>query len=322
MTYVVGIDGGGTKTEAAVADVTGRILGAGAAGPSNHLSVGLEAAVGSVKEAVRAVTAAAGLSEVVCEVLCAGLAGVGRESDRMAMRPAIERLGLSRKVLLDHDAAIALAGATGCKPGVIVLAGTGSVAFGMNADGQQVRSGGLGHLLGDEGSAYWIGLRALNAAARALDGRGPETLMAAKLTAQLGASNLMGIVDGIYRTYKDKSNVAAFARLAGEAAAAGDRLAQEILAEAGRELALAANAVARRLWPPAQPFELAYAGGVFNLGEAVLRSFRDEVLQSTPHARIGAARHKPVVGAVMLALKEMGAALSDELLGRLGEATR
>jgi N-acetylglucosamine kinase-like BadF-type ATPase len=322
MAYVIGIDGGGTKTVAAVADSTGRIVGVGPAGPSNYLAVGLEEAKRNIAEAVKSALAAGGMGERRVDVLSAGLAGVGRESGRVAMLAAIESLDLSEKVLLDHDAAIALAGATGGEPGVIVIAGTGSIAFGMNSRGERARAGGLGHVLGDEGSAYWIGLRALSEAVRFLDSRGPETALAAKLMARLGVSDLPSLVQRVYEKHADKSGIAAFAELATEAAQAGDSIAQSILAEAGRELALAANVVIARLGLANQTFHLAYSGGVFKSGEWVLRPFRECVLAAAPAVRLGAPRYTPVIGGVMLGLNALGTKLTEEVLGRLGEMGR
>ncbi|MFC1719339.1 BadF/BadG/BcrA/BcrD ATPase family protein, partial [Candidatus Poribacteria bacterium] len=137
MAFLLGIDGGGTKTIAIAADLQGNVLGRGSSGASNYQTVGLDQAVAAIKEASEIATAAAGTTSHEARIACLGLAGVGRESDRVLVLPTIEKLNLAEKIILEHDAAIALAGALVCEPGIVILAGTGAMAFGMNSAGEQ-----------------------------------------------------------------------------------------------------------------------------------------------------------------------------------------
>jgi N-acetylglucosamine kinase-like BadF-type ATPase len=325
MVHVLGIDGGGTKTVALVADLRGNVLGRGTSGASNYQTVGLDRAVAALKEASEKAAAAAGIAAHRFEVACLGLAGVGRETDRALLLPAITELGLADRIILEHDAAIALAGATACQPGVVVLAGTGAMAFGMNEEGKKRRSGGWGNILGDEGSAYYIGRRALAAACRAYDGRGPKTALVSRLMEHLKLDHFTDIVKktydrvppllqrGVRGDYKEASpqKIASLALLVSELATAGDEVATTILRDAAGELALAANAVIKGLGMQDEQFQVAVSGSVFKAGEPLLIPFAESVKSTAPRAEITSPRFEPAMGAVFLALQEVGVELSN-----------
>ena len=309
MVYVLGIDGGATKTLALAADFRGNVLGRGMSGASNYQTVGLDQAIAALKEASEAAMAAAGIDRF--EVACFGLAGVGRESDRDLLLPAIRELGLADKIILEHDAAIALAGATAGQPGVVVLAGTGAMAFGMNNKGETRRAGGWGSILADEGSAYYIGRRALAAACRAYDGRGHETALVSKLTGHFGLNHFTDIVRKIYKEEASPQKIASLAPLVSQLAEAGDRIAAEILKDAAEELALAARAVIKGLNMEDEEFQVAASGSVFKAGELLLTPFAEFVKSIAPRAEVISPRFEPAMGAVFLALQAAGADLSE-----------
>jgi N-acetylglucosamine kinase len=304
MVYMLGIDGGGTKTIALAADFQGNVLGRGISGASNYQIVGLDRAIAALKEASEAAMAAAGIDRF--EVACFGLAGVGRESDRDLLLPAIRELGLADEIILEHDAAIALAGATACQPGVVVLAGTGAMAFGMNSSGETKRAGGWGNVLADEGSAYYIGRRALAAACRAYDGRGSETALVSVLMEHFGLDQFTDIVRKIYGEEASPQKMASLAPLVSQSAEAGDRVAAEILRDAAEELALAASAVIKGLNMEDEEFQVAASGSVFMAGELLLTPFAESVKSIAPGAKVTAPRFEPAMGAVFLALKAAG----------------
>ena len=222
------------------------------------------------------------------------------------MLPAIERLNLADRVILDHDASIALAGALACQPGVVVLAGTGAMAFGMNRSGEKRRAGGWGSILGDEGSAYYIGWRALAAACRAYDGRGPETTLITRLMEHLGLGDFTDIVKEIYGKQTLPGKIASLAPLVSRAAKDGDEVAAIILKDAAEELALAASAVIEGLNMQDEAFEIAVSGSVFKAGEHLVTSFSKYLRSTAPHAEIIAPRFEPAMGAVFLALQKAG----------------
>jgi N-acetylglucosamine kinase len=309
MVYVLGVDGGGTKTIAVAADFQGNVLGRGISGASNYQTVGLDRAIVALKKASEAAMFAAGIDRF--KIACFGLAGVGRKSDRDLLLPAIEKLELADRIILVHDAAIALAGATACQPGVVVLAGTGAMAFGMNSKGETRRAGGWGNVLADEGSAYYIGRRALAAACRAYDGRGHETSLVSKLMEHFGLDNFTDIVRKIYKEEASPQKIASLAPLVSQLAEAGDRVAAEILKDAAEELALAARAVIKGLNMEDEEFQVAASGSVFRAGELLLTPFAESVKSMAPRAKVIPPRFEPAMGAVFLALKAAGVDLSE-----------
>jgi len=217
MSYVLGIDGGGTKTVGMAADMQGNVLGRGVSGASNYQTVGLDQAVAAINEASEQ---AARVADGKCKAVCLGLAGVAREKDRSLLLPAIEKLDLAEKIILEHDAAIALAGALACEPGVVVLAGTGAMAFGINYSGAKRRANGWGSVLGDEGSAYYIGRCALTAACKAYDGRGPKTTLIKRLMEHLDLDDFTDIVREIYGKQTSPKDIASLAPLVSQVAGA------------------------------------------------------------------------------------------------------
>ena len=306
MAYVLGIDGGGTKTVALAADLQGNVLGRGISGASNYQTVGLAQALVAIEEASEGAIAAAGITAREFEVACPGLAGAGRERDRVLLLPAIKKLNLAEKVILEHDAAIALAGALACQPGVVILAGTGAMAFGMNSVGEKRRAGGWGSILGDEGSAYYIGRRALAAVCRAYDGRGPETMLMNSLMEHLGLTDFTDIVKEIYSKQTSPEAIASLAPLVSQAAKDGDEPAATILRDAAEELALTASAVIGGLNMQDEAFQVAISGGVFEAGEPMLTPFSEYLKLTAPHAQIIPPRFEPAMGAIFLALQAVG----------------
>ena len=311
MLYVLGIDGGGTKTIALAADLRGNVLGRGTSGSANYQTVGLGTAIAVLKEASEAAIADAGIKIHKFEIACFGLAGVGRETDRALLFPAIKELQLANKIILKHDAAIALAGATACQPGVVVLAGTGSMAFGMNRSGETERAGGWGNILADEGSAYYIGRRALIAACRAYDGRGQKTALVDGLVDHLALEHFTDIVKRIYDKETSPQKIASLAPLVSRLAKAGDEVATEILKDAGEELALAANAVIKAVDMAEEEFQVATSGSVFKAGELLLKPFAESVKSIAPCAKIIPPQFEPVMGAVFLALQKADVAIES-----------
>jgi N-acetylmuramic acid 6-phosphate etherase len=295
----LGIDGGGTHTVALLGDRAGTVLGRGTAGPSNRQAVGTERAMAALDEAVSAAFAAAGRTRGPVASACLGLAGADRPEDQAVIREWAERVRLAGQVEVTSDAAILLAAGTPEGWGLVLIAGTGSIAFGRAADGRRARAGGWGHLLGDEGSAYALVIAALQAVARAADGRGPATSLTERLLARLGVSQPQGLIAAVYRSGRDRADLAALAPLVVEAAE-DDAVAAAIVEEAAAELAQAGAAVALQLgW--SGPLPVALAGGLL-LGsegyrERVLRRLRSLDVQPGAVALV----EEPARGALQLA---------------------
>ncbi|MBD3182432.1 hypothetical protein GF312_09085 [Candidatus Poribacteria bacterium] len=302
MKYVLGIDGGGTKTLAFLADMQGIVLGKGTAGSSNYQTVGISSALESIRESVNIAFEDSAIKPGTATAACIGLAGAGRDEDREILRPEIEKLILANRVILTHDAAIALAGATVGKPGVVVIAGTGAMAFGINKTGHEARANGWGNILGDEGSAYYIGRKALISACRAYDGRGRDTGLIKALIGYMKLNHFTDIVKKIYRNGYSTKEVADMAVMVGDLAKEGDKVSLEILRDAGRELATAAVAVIEKLGMKYYNFPVAMSGSVFNAGEALTETFSKTVKNFAADVEIIDSAFKPAMGAVFMAL--------------------
>jgi N-acetylglucosamine kinase-like BadF-type ATPase len=302
---VLGVDGGGTKTQAIITDEEGRTLGEGLAGPSNPLRVGVSNAAAAVREAVDRACASADMRRTDIASAEIGLAGVRRADLKEHMADALRRtLGISSlEVVTDAD--IALYGATGGKPGLVLIAGTGSICCGKNARRKHVCAGGWGPLAGDEGSGSWIARRALQAVAQATDGRGEATSLDDAACQYFNVATPDDLSLAIYAPSMTNERIAGFARHVIEAAAGNDAAACGIIADAGRELAAAACTVIRKLRIERETFQVAYVGGVFSAGELVLAPLRAGVKRVAPHAFLAPPQLSPAVAAATMAREQM-----------------
>lgn len=303
---VVGVDGGATRTLALLADAaTGRVVGRGEAGPSNIQAVGEEAALRELGLATDRAFAAAGLPRAAVGAACLGLAGIDLDG-----RDVIDRwatgVGLTDRLSVANDAALLFAAGTPEGWGLAVIAGTGSNCLTLGPDGHEARAGGWGYVMGDEGSAYLVGLRGLRAACRAADGIGEPTALLAAYLGKLGSADPRDFIPTVYRGAWDQAAIAGMAPLVLDAAAAGDATADRIVREEAAELARTAAAAVRhgRLDPGAVP--VALAGGLVLRGERFRGLFLDGLRAAgvTPSA-VGLV-DEPAAGAVVLARKLVG----------------
>lgn len=294
---VLGIDAGGTKTVCQVADATGLIL-AESRGPGANLQNAGELQVEKVlHEVIQAATLQA---DAWPTSACIGMAGVDRPEDAAVVRGILSRLVPRCPVVVVNDALIALeAGAPGAA-GVVVIAGTGSIAYGRDTRGRAARAGGWGYVLGDEGSGYWLGRQALRAVLRASDGRGPATPLTARVLAHYEVSRPQDLVREIYYGRFKPSTVAACASLVEEVANEGDIWAQSLIETGAKELSLAARAVCDRLSLPDGPVIL--AGGIFKAVPRLRAGMVNALTTSRPGIVVRALTHEPAAGAVSLAL--------------------
>jgi len=312
--YVLGIDGGQSVTVAAVCGLEGRLLGVGRAGPANH--VWEPGGVARARKAVMQSTARAGraarLGRVRFEAAFLGITGATEHTRR-----AVEGCVDTKRFRLASDKVNALASVTEGKPGVVVIAGTGTITYGENAKGETADASGWGYLIGDEGGGFWIARQALAAACRGYDGRGEATTLTERLTAAAGVDDLWEVHARIYSGKLSRAEMAGLAVVAAEAAAAGDRAARRILNAAGRELGLAAGVVARKLEMHRQKVMVGMVGGVFDGSPLVRASFGREVRRHAPRAVPARARYAPVIGSALLALKMAGVRITGEVRDNL-----
>lgn len=298
---VVGVDGGGSKTHAVIADTEGRIMGEGTSGPSNPLRVGIARAAAEVSEAINKACEAAQVRREDILAAQIGLAGARRQELRARVCEALSSLGI-RDIEVVSDAEIALYGATDGEPGVVVIAGTGSICCGVNARGKRNCAGGWGPVAGDEGGGAWIARRALRAIAHASDGRGPKTSLMAAACAYFHVTTPEDLATAIYAPTMTNERLAGFGKQVIEAAKAKDPVARDIMAEAGSELGSAVAAVIRNLKLEPERFQVAYVGGVFAAGgDLVLGPMSERILQIAPLAFVAPPRMSPSLAAARMA---------------------
>jgi len=304
--YTIGIDGGGTRTRAVLLDREGIECARATGGSSNYHTAGLQATEASLREAIAGVLGQAGIGIDQVHRIGLGMAGVARPDDLVALRAIVERIGSFRYTVLTHDAEAALVGGAGRRYGVVLIAGTGAIAYGVNAQGDARRVDGWGPLLGDDGSAYWIGRASLRAVARASDARGPATALQASLFEHLGLDDVQQLVPCVYSKDFGPAQVAALAPLVCTAARTGDAVAQEIVRQAGKHLAATLGTVIAGLDMAGEAFDAVLAGGLLQ-GEDLVRGAVIAGLRTiAPRARPIAPRHDAAYGAARLAWESKG----------------
>lgn len=308
MRYVIGIDAGGTKTVGLLADETGTVVRDARGGGANlrvHGELGVEKVVYQVIDALDPPAPVA--------AVCLGIAGADRPEEKELLQGVLRRLGLRQRVRIENDARIALVAGAPEGHGIVVVAGTGSIAYGVDPAGQSARSGGWGSLLGDEGSAFWLGHAAVRHGIRAADGRGPETTLYRRICEKIGVEVPADLVGWFYDQDLPRNRVAELAGLVEEAAAEGDEAAEGLLDQAAWHLASAARAVARQLSFSAR-YPLVLAGGAFRACPSLYR--RLEAGLDLPRARVVRLAVEPARGAVTLALAACGLRSATVSAGR------
>lgn len=324
MKYFLGIDGGQSHTTALIADGGGRILGRGNAGASNHTREpgGRERLIAAVTKSVSEALDDAGLLKPPKGKTTNTLANFKFASAHLAMcgEPEykveiVNELLRADHLVVGHDAPGALAGALAGGEGVVVLAGTGSVACGESAAGKFVRVGGHGYMFGDEGSAFGISCDALRVAL-ALEDRGMPAALNAELLTHFKQPNLKAIAEDFYAGMLSRDRLASFAAKVSKLANRKDPAAVEILEVAAEALADLAIACVGRL--QLSRATISVGGGVFK-SRVLLQSFAEIVMQELPDAKIVHPRFAPEIGALLLAYRQSGKKITSKLLGTLSE---
>ncbi|MBI3405710.1 MAG: hypothetical protein HY046_09670 [Acidobacteria bacterium] len=304
--FYLGFDGGGTKTECLILDDEGRIIAQGNSGPSNALRVGFEKTFVSLAEAGDQALSIARLDSERISGVCAGLAGAGRPRVvKRIMAYLVEKFPVA-DVHVTTDVDVALEAAVGAAPGVVLIAGTGSMAYGRNAASQVARAGGVGPKIGDEGSAYDIGRRAVAAVARARDGLAPVTILADLIPEALECPTW----DMLVEQASEQPDLV-FPRLypvVVEAAEAEDDPAREILFKAALALGQIGVSVIRRLDLEKSEFPLIKAGGVFGHSRLLDTAVDALLASAAPRARIDHLKTAPAIGAARMAIRLMTSA--------------
>ncbi len=298
---VLGIDAGSTKTVCYLADGDGNVLGEARAGGASLRAEGER----GVEKVLRAVMdQARGNAGRDMDAICLGMVGVERDAEGAVVGEIMHRIGAGTRVVVVSDALVALVAGVGEAPGVAIICGTGSIAFGRNAHDQAAQAGGWGHVLGDEGGGYWIGCHALRAVARAADGRGPATALTARVLNHFAVARPADLVVEIDERPVPDHGLAQLARVVQQAHDEGDEAATQILEQAAHELVHAARSVAERLQMRDEAVQFVLAGGVFSGVPWLVEELRRRLPGISPRGQVLRLEVEPAVGAVRLALAE------------------
>lgn len=304
MRAVLGVDGGGSKTHALVADERGEVLGFASSGRSNWEDTGLEAAGAALAEAIGGALAAAQVPPGALAASAFGLAGLDWDPDRPMLGALLDPLGLAGPRRLENDSFIALRAGASRPFGVVVIAGTGHVAAGRDPAGRTVRTLGLGPMYGDFGSATDVAEEAVRAVADAYTGRGPATSLSRLLPPLAGCASAEQLLQRLSRGLVPLPEAAP---LVLQEAEAGDPACRQIVLHAGASLGESAAVVARRLGLGGQRFEMVMAGGLFRSRNRLLEgTLVDTMARQAPQAVPVHLTCKPVVGAALDALDLAG----------------
>ena len=299
--HVLGIDAGGTKTVALLADGEGRIVGEGRAGAANLHTEGELTVEKILHTAID--QAMAGQATPVAAV-CLGMAGVDREYEGALIRQLLQRLGFRAHAVVVNDALIALVAGSGLMHGVVIVSGTGSITYGVSERGWAARAGGWGPTLADEGSGYWIGRRALASVMREMDGRGPATELSSPVLEHFGLGKPEDLVAAVYDQAHARSAIAQLGMVVDRVRASGDRVAMDIMHQAADELALSAASVITRLEMRGEPFTILLSGGMLKDGSWLAQALRSRLAEVAPRSTVAPLLEEPAMGAVRLALAE------------------
>ncbi|WP_081658611.1 BadF/BadG/BcrA/BcrD ATPase family protein [Sporomusa ovata] len=300
MKWVIGIDGGGTKTVGCAAAVNGKILGQVEKGPGNYHITGVAKFTAVISGIIDELAVSCNLKKADLLVVSLGLAGADRVRDREVVLEALAELGLPCCYLVNSDAKIALVAGLGKAEGIVLIAGTGSIAYGINRQGAVIRAGGWGHLASDEGSGYAIGRQAVERGIRAAEGRDKATIVLDMIMEYAGLKSWNDMIGYINNQTTSKGDIAAFARVVGDAAKQGDQVAIEIVKQAGDALASLVESVITRGFGWREAVQVCMYGGIVT-NILLVRERLVEVLAK--RASIVACKTQPVEGAVRLGLE-------------------
>ncbi|BAY21952.1 ATPase, BadF/BadG/BcrA/BcrD type [Calothrix sp. NIES-2100] len=318
MNYVLGIDGGGSKTVCVLMDETRQVISRGEAGASNYQSIGIDAARQSIEFAIMAATDKAIhiTKPIKITAICLGLAGVGRAEDIEVVKGVVKELQNSEflainwalpaaNIVICHDALIALVGGIANNVGIVTAAGTGSIVFGRNHQGVTKRVGGWGYILGDEGSAYKIAIAGVQAALKAYDGSGKQTSLIDIFKVYLELSSLETLVELIYQRGWGVTEIAALAEIVDLAAALGDEVANKIIDDAVEYLVTATATVIEQIFSDRPILEVVTTGSVWQGKSKMHERFSASLAKKFPQVKVMFPKHEPAYGAGLLALQKL-----------------
>lgn len=316
MKYYLGVDAGGSKTYAMIANEEGKVIGVGRGGNGNHQK-NRKQAEASLQKAVSEALTSSGLSKDQLEYSWFGLAGADRETDFQILRPMISRLGLPRTEI-SCDTWNALRSGTEKNYGVVLICGSGVNCAGKNSEGAAYQCGGFGYRFGDFGGGYDLSLEVFRSVLRAEEGRENQTVLSERLTQLLGYANVSELREDYLDHFRELPSH--IAELLFQAAEEGDQVAAGLLVKQGEELGLAAAATIRQLGMEGDTFDIVLAGSLLTKGDRsgiIRRAIEQKVKPLVPNAALRILTREPVVGSVVLAMESSGLQVNREVLDRL-----
>ena len=301
VSYVLGIDGGATKTVALLGTAAG-ILGRGESGSSNYHNIGTVAAGNAIKKSVENAKKQAGFPKAKAEIAVVALAALDSTHGIQIARRFVREANVAQRSFVIHDSVSALYAATKGSQGIVVNCGTGCFAAGMSEAGEYARVGGWGYLIDDKGSAFEIGMKAITMGFRMADGRTPRSDLTRMLKTRLAVKRFDEILDRIYSNQIGVEEIAALAPYVSKAAGP-DKVCRGILKEVGVSLAELACTTARRLKMTESSFPLFTMGGGFKSGRYFIEPFTSRVRDTCPHVRFLTLEDEPAAGSYLIATK-------------------
>ena len=316
MRVLSGIEGGGTKTTCVIGDETGRLLGVGQGGSSNYLAVGISRMRTSIADSQHKAFGALDF-KASPQIAYAGLAGIGLIDAPSSVELAVKEATAAENVFVTSDSYVAYYGAFVGQPGVILISGTGSIAMGVGENRELARAGGWGHILGDEGSAYHLGLEGIRAVVRSYDRILPHTSLTEMSLEYFRIQRVEDLVKVFYLEGIEREDLAAFSGKVVEAAISRDEVALRIVDAGCEALKSTVEALTGRLH--LRNPKLALCGGVFESSEWFRRRLTEKLNSGV---EIVKPLHRPVVGAFLLALMSSGIELTSEVMGNIDQSEK
>lgn len=309
--YILGVDGGGSKTTVQIADIDGRVISQSVSGSSNYKSVGINRAIENLNSAIfNASDSLKASKDIYFLSSCFGFAGNDAEEDYKIYREIVFNKELGsyldpKRTIICNDTRIGLESGSENKNKIILIAGTGSNCFGINKDGKQAKASGWDFILADEGSGYEVGLKALKAAMRAYDGRGEKTLLSKTILEELNLKEILDLTKWVYDGPFSKHKIGVLAKTVCKTAQMGDSVSIDILAGEAYEAVISVITVANKLGFKKKDFDLIFVGGLFKCEKYFKNILVHRLKEKFPHINFKPLIGNPVEGAIKLAIERL-----------------
>ncbi len=315
------VECGASNTVSAIFDSRGNVLGMGFSGPSSHHAVKIDVVKANLLKSLKNAFESAGLAERIVESGCFGMAALDTKQDFEIVSKLLSELNIVKRPIIVGDHVSAYYTVTFGSPGIVVISGTGSIAYGVNERGEAARAGGWEWLVSDGGSAYFIAREGLCMAVKSYDNIGEKTVLLKLFMESLDAKDFDDFIQKIYEN-TEKARIASLAPVVVRAYRMGDKVARDILMRAGEELSLLAVSVARKLGMEDSKVIIGCVGGVFKSGLIVWQYFRRYVKSFLPYANVKKPNPTTIEGAILLCLKENGFKLTENVVRNVKDGVK